>query len=240
MENALSKMNPALVASTFALSLMACDNKSEGDDSDSSGPPECGDHGEWVVDHGHCHCDDGYELTADGNDCVPEADGPDGEDDTWGGDDTGEQTSTFQPDSLEATIYAGSPAAWVLVAKEGQTWLSIENYPSFGGATGPEARTLGAAEANYATCGICIMVQTGCEPHGDHSHCETSFMAEAGGEVVFEELGGAADESWSGALSDLSFVEVQIDSSTYESTPVEGGESLELEFWSFDVVLQAE
>lgn len=222
----------------LVLLLPACSGKEE-----ESAASDCGPNGDWVDEHGHCHCDSGYTLTADGNDCVAKEGG---DDDSWSGDDvtdpddgdTGEPESSFQPESVEASLFVGEPPAWVLVAKEGSTWLSIENYPSYGGASGPETRTIGADDANYATCGICILVQTGCEPHGDHSHCETTFMAEAGGEVRFDELGTSPGESWAGRLSGLRFVEVEINSS-YESTPVDGGESLDLSYWSFDAVLEA-
>lgn len=235
----MSRLHPSMCSVAIVLSLMGCTNKAEEDSSESSDTSDCGEHGDWVTDHGHCHCDDGYQLTADGNDCVPDDGGSDdGGDDGWDGDDTGETSSSFQPDSVDGTIYTES-SAWVLVAKEGQTWLSIENYPSFGGATGPETRTIDSTDANYATCGVCVMVQTGCEPHGDHSHCESTFMVEAGGEVTFDELGSTAGETWSGSVADMRFIEVEINSS-YESIPVEGGESLDLEYWSFDVELAAE
>ena len=160
----------------------------------------------------------------------------DGDDNDGDGDDTGEPTSSFQPDSVEAVLYTEGSVS-VLTAKEGETWLSIENYPSFGGASGPETRGIDATEANYATCGICVMVQTGCEPHGDHAHCSTTFMA-AEGEVTFDELGSAAGDDWTGAVAGMTFIEVEINSS-YESIPVEGGESITLDYWGFDAVLTA-
>ena len=207
----------------LALGLLACDA------SDDTGAAACGEHGDWEADHGHCHCDDGYQLTDDGMGCEPD------EDD---GDDTSVDTSGFSPDTVEGAVQSGSDPVWLLSAKDGQTWLSIENYPSFGGATGPETRTLDATEIDYATCGVCLMLQTGCETHGDHGHCEATFMPEVGGEVTFDVLGAAAGEQWAGAVSGIRFVEVEIDSETYATTPVPGGATFSLDAWDFDVVLE--
>jgi hypothetical protein len=225
-----------LGASLLALALSACDEKADG--TANTEASDCDGHGEWNEDHAHCHCDDGYSLSDGGYGCEPNGADEDDDSDDWQGDDTGEPESSFQPDTVEGIHYASS-SVWVLTAKEGQTWLSIENYPDFGGATGPETVEIDATQANYATCGVCVMVQTGCEPHGDHAHCDATYMAEAGGSVTFDALGSAAGESWAGSLEGLRFVEVTIDSDTWESTPVDGGESIELNYWSFDVALEA-
>lgn len=144
----------------------------------------------------------------------------------------------FEPDSVEAFFYAEDDPVWVLTAKEGDTWLYIENYPRFGGATGAESRTLGDSEVDYASCGVCVLLKTGCSVHGDHAHCSTSYMPEAGSRITFEELGSGAGDDWSGSLSPVRFVEVSIDSSTFATTPVEGGDQIELDAWAFDVTLE--
>ena len=144
----------------------------------------------------------------------------------------------FEPDSVESFLFDGDDPVWVLTAKEGETWLYIENYPSFGGADGPESRALEGIELSYATCGVCVLLKTGCQPHGDHSHCEATFMPEAGSSVTFDELGEDVGSSWAGSLAPIRFVEVSINSSTYETTPVPDGEEIELDTWTFDVVLQ--
>ncbi len=159
-----------------------------------------------------------------------------------GNQDTGAASdidgAPFEPDSIESFFYAGEEPVWVLTAKEGETWLYIENYPSFGGADGPETRALDDIELSYATCGVCVLLKTGCQPHGDHSHCETTFMPEAGSSLTFDELESEVGGDWSGSLSPIRFIEVSIDGSTYETTPVSGGEQIELDTWSFEVVLQ--
>ena len=226
-----------LGATLVALTFTACGDKD--DDSGEGETSDCDGHGEWDVDHGHCHCDDGYSLSDGGYGCEENGageDDDDDDDDSWEGDDTGVEESSFHPDTVEATYYASSNVT-VLTAKEGDTWLSIENYPDYGGATGPESRSIDATEANYATCGICVMVQTGCEPHGDHAHCDATFMPEPGGTIDFSAFAAGADESWTGTLTDIRFVEVRINSDTYESTPKEDGETLELNIWDFDVTV---
>ena len=218
-----------IVSFTFTALLTAC-GAGDGDTA-----LECDGNGEWMEDHSHCHCDSGYTLTEDGAGCEPdEDDGSDGGDGTSDGD-------AFNPDSVEATLRTLSDGsqAWVLAAKDGQTWLTIENYPAYGGATGPETRTLDATEADYATCGVCLLLQTDCSPHGDHAHCGTTFMPEPGGEVSFDALGQATGDIWSGALSDVRFVEVDI-GNNLDTTPVEDGDSFTISGWSFEVELNEE
>ena len=152
--------------------------------------------------------------------------------------DTAEEGPRFEPDSVEALLYAGDAPVWVLTAKAGDTWLYIENYPSFGGAEGAETRNIKGVELNYATCGVCLVLKTGCQPHGDHSHCDSIYMPEAGGSVTMENLGDEVGSSWSGSMTPIRFIEVSMDEN-YETTPREGGDTIELGRWDFDVVLEA-
>ena len=141
----------------------------------------------------------------------------------------------FVPDVVEAVYYDGDSPLWRLTAKEGGNWLTIENYPSFGGAEAPETRVLDANEVSYATCGICVMLQTGCTAHGDHGHCSKTYMPEAGSRITFDTLGVGGGAQWSGSITPIRFVEVTM--SGNNSTPVEGGDQIEIDTWSFDVIL---
>lgn len=210
------------------LLIAACGDK----DTLDTATPDCDGHGEWNEEHGHCHCDDYYQITSDGEGCE------------YSGGDTGDtsedtEDTVFDAASAEATLYDDGKGGlvWILTAKDGTTTLSIENYPDYGGATGPETRTIDATEADYATCGVCVLLQTGCKDHGDHQHCDITYMPEPGGTVTFDTLGDTAGASWAGALADLHLVEVTIDSSTYETTPVDGGDERDIESWSFDTTL---
>lgn len=179
--------------------------------------------------------DDSEEC--EGEDCEEE----DEEGGDEGGDDGGGTTGDdWDPDSVEGVIgeLSDGSQVWVLQAKDDTTWLSIENYPSYGGATGPESRDIGAVEGSYAECGVCLLLQKDCEPHGDHAHCGPAFMPEPGGTVTFEALDDAAGGAWTGTLSDVTFVEVEIGDG-FETTPVDGGETFTISEWSFDVVLEA-
>ena len=148
--------------------------------------------------------------------------------------------SPFDPDTLEGTFFDEEDPVWVLIAKDGSNWVHIENYAGFGGASGAETRTLDATEVNYATCGVCVMLKTGCSPHGDHAHCSTTYMPEAGSRITFDELGDGVGSGWAGSVSPIRFVEVSMNSSTFETTPIEGGDQIELDAWDFDIVLQGE
>ena len=92
----------------------------------------------------------------------------------------------FEADSVEGFFFPGDDPYWALTAKQGTTWLAIENYPRFGGAEGPETRTLTASEVNYASCGVCVVLKTDCSAHGDHDHCGATYMPEPGSRVTFD------------------------------------------------------
>ena len=64
-------------------------------------------------------------------------------------------------------------------------------------------------------------------------------MPEAGGSVTFDDLGDDAGDSWSGSITPMRFIEVSVDSDTFETTPISDGETIELGGWDFDVVLKA-
>lgn len=153
--------------------------------------------------------------------------------------DTADDGPRFEADSVEALYYDGDNPVWVLIAKADDTWLYVENYPSFGGASGPETRTLDETETNYGTCGVCVLLKTGCQPHGDHAHCAATFMPEPGGSVTFDELGFGAGESWAGSLTSMTFVEVTMNSETFETTPVDGGDTVAFDGYDFRVTLEA-
>jgi hypothetical protein len=213
-----------------------CGGKSE----DSADDLPCDGHGDLHGDH--CHCDDGYTSADGGTSCVPEGDGGDGGDGADGGGDGadggGDGGLDFSPGAVSGTLYGEGTdePAWVLRAEDGQTWLSMEIYPAYGGPSAAGPVSLGAADADYATCGLCLLIQTGCEPHGDHAHCDAVYMAEAGGEVDLTALDGEVGGRLAGELRGLRFVEVEI-GGDLETTPVAGGGALRLESWAFDVEL---
>ncbi len=97
----------ASVTLTLTIGLIGCaddDAKAETD------PADCGEHGDWNDEHSHCHCDEGYELTADLMGCEP------GDDDDDDDDDTGGSSDVLAPDAVSATLMTGADPVWHLTA----------------------------------------------------------------------------------------------------------------------------
>lgn len=197
--------------------------------------------------HGdHCHCDPGYIPSEDGTDCLSDpGDADTAPADTGAGDDTGADDRPYTPldfhaGSITATLRERSDGSrwWSMLARDGQTWLTLDNDTRNGGLDAAGGYTLGPDEASAATCGLCITLQTGCEPHGDHAHCAATFMPVPGGEVRFDSLGTGVGETWSGALSGLRLVEVRVNPNTGQTREVPDGDAFIIEAWSFDATLE--
>lgn len=196
---------------------------------------ECGDHGELHGDH--CHCDDGYTLSDDGSSCeqVQEVDA------TEDNSNSNQATDlSFSPASSQGAVGDAQDGSkvWLLEAIDGDTILKIELYAGYGAPTSPGIVSITANETDYATCGTCVMLRTGCVAHNDHYDCTGTFMPKAEGEVHIDAIGSAVGESLSGELKDLVFQQVSI-GQNYSTTPVANGDQLRLDTWSFDVELEA-
>jgi hypothetical protein len=104
---------------------------------------------------------------------------------------------------------------------------TVEIYPGSGvftTAVAPGTYTLSGAELNYATCGLCVMVYDWFgKPH----------MA-TGGTVTLSSVAG----NLKGSLSNVTFEQVTINASTFQSTPVSGGCHTGITSLSFDTALQ--
>ena len=122
-------------------------------------------------------------------------------------------------------------------AKDDDVQLRLVIYESYGGISSPGSITIDEVESSYATCGTCLVLQTGCELHGDHYHCERTFMPAIGGEVNIEKIGTSVGDELAGALLDIVFQEVTI-SQTYDTQRVADGEEHHLGAWSFEVALE--
>ena len=196
------------------LTLMAC--------GDKSADEVCGGNGEM---HGsHCDCDAGFAQSEDGSTCVEAESSVD-----YGGD------FVFEPSSVEAIATTSNASLyWGLKAVDEDVELSILIYEEYNGLTAPGSVTLEGDDLNYATCGNCVLLQTGCSGHGDHSHCSRTFMPTEG-ELRIDAI-GETGESFAGELMGVRFHEVTIDSN-YQSQQVEGGEQIHMVPWAFDVEL---
>lgn len=72
---------------------------------------------------------------------------------------------------------------------------------------------------NYADCSLCLLIYAGC----DDTTCQAMFFADAGS-VTFN-TNADVNQDFSATLTDVVFREVNIDGDTYESTPVNGGDT---------------
>jgi len=96
--------------------------------------------------------------------------------------------------------------------------LEVLSYPGdpYNGPDSPGTYSLDGN--NYADCSLCLLIYAGC---GETS-CEAMFFADAGA-VTFNS-NADVNEDFSATLHNVVFREVTVDQSTYESTPVVGGE----------------
>lgn len=163
--------------------------------------------------------------------------------DQGGIEDMGEedtQALMFVPTVMQASVGKGNQgkSVWLMEAATSDTMLSLEVHESFGGPTSPGTFPVTSTETDYATCGTCLIVRTGCVSHGDHVDCDHTFMPRAQGDVHIEALGAQAGERITGELVSLVFQEVSI-GQDFKTLPVVDGEEFRLEDWRFDVQLLA-
>ena len=137
---------------------------------DSSDEAICGGHGD--IHDGHCHCDDGFTISEDGKSCE------EAQESNYGGD------FIYSPSSVQAsTRTSNNDQVWLLEAIDGDVQLKIQIFDSYGGISSSGSITIDDVESNYATCGTCVLLQTGCVEHGNHYDCSTTYMPMEGGEV---------------------------------------------------------
>lgn len=147
---------------------------------------------------------------------------------------------SFESEAVEAATGQADDGThlWLISAEGGDMLLSVEVYEAFGGPTAPGEISLKAAETDYATCGTCVLLQTGCAPHDDHWHCAQTWMPTVGGVVRFDALPTAVGETIRGGLEGVTFQAVEI-AEDYSTTPIEGVAPMGLAPWSFEAELGA-
>lgn len=224
-----------------------------GDGGGGDDPPVCDGRGSLHEDH--CHSDPGFTLDpADDLRCVPvEADAgvdaapepepdaaPDPEPDA--GPEPEPEALDFDPETVRASTLLDDDGeqVWLIEAVDGSHVLRLENYAAFGGPTAPGRIAISEAEANYADCGLCLLLQADCVAHDDHFHCGPTFMPVPGvGEVELTAIGAAEGEAFAARVSGIELREVTIDPRTYATAAVPGGRRLRLAEWSFEATLTA-
>jgi hypothetical protein len=127
--------------------------------------------------------------------------------------------------------YWGDAYDWLYEAEvefEGQAYiLSVELYGDFvqGGITaGPHELGVGE-DANYATCANCILLIR-CTDPGCNS--PDAYFFPTAGTLELETLSQAGEGTLRGRLSQVHWVEVEIGAETFDSTPVPGGDCVDL------------
>lgn len=112
--------------------------------------------------------------------------------------------------------------------------IQLELYKGFGVFTGgeivPGTYTIAGDELNYATCGVCPRIFTDCT---DTACADQQFYA-TGGTVTITSI----TPNLTFTVQDLTFVEVTIDETTFQSTPVPNGCSTAVTSASFDAVVE--
>ncbi len=138
---------------------------------------------------------------------------------------SGGGTGASDPDSVVFTAAANADLTPDL--------FEFELYKGFGvfsvGSIQPGTYTISGAELNYATCGICPRIFTDFD-EATQMTAEQQYYA-TGGTITITSV----TPDLTGTVSDLTFEEVTINPTTFESTPVPGGCSTSITSASFDV-----
>lgn len=108
--------------------------------------------------------------------------------------------------------------------------FSVQIYSSWNGPTTPGTYSLDGI--NYADCGLCLLIYQGCTT----TECAKTFYADAGS-VEITSIGVEGD-TFAATLHDVVFKEVTIDSSTYQSTPVPGGETWCMDGYNYSETIE--
>jgi hypothetical protein len=137
--------------------------------------------------------------------------------------------SAFVAYEQEAYYYDdGIDMAWLYLAPDADIeagafdYIAIELWPSYGGPSSPGTYTF--TDANYSTCGLCGLYESGCVYDGVSTTCGKTYLL-TGGTLTLSQL-GMVGGSFSGSAVSLRGTEVTIDPSTYVSTPVAGAGAL--------------
>jgi hypothetical protein len=216
-------MNRQAILTLAALLLpVACADPQSDEDR---GGDVCGPNASFSEDHGHCHCDDGFEKI--GTACLVD-DSDDEENDATTTIDLSGAVITGQ-----STAASDGSAVYIVQAVAGDTVARIEGYVGFGAPESPASVSLSGDELDYATCSVCVLVQQGCAAHDDHFHCDRTLMP-SGGDVVFESL--ILGDTIGGHLHEVALQEVTI-ADDFRSTPVTGGVEATIGHWQFSADL---
>lgn len=228
-----------LVAASLVLGVAACDDDGNGGggDSDATDATSTTD----TAPDATTSPDTTTTPDTTTPDTSEDTSAPDGEEDST---DTSADTDTNGPscdnqgftaaeELLDSDVDNGV-FVYQAINAAGDDALSIEFY-GFGGTllpilSGPGTYPIAANadDRNYATCATCVLLYANCT----ETSCDT-FLADSGNIVVTDvdpDLG-----VFTGTLEDATFVQVTINSTTFQSTPVPNGANWCIDSFAFDV-----
>ncbi len=111
--------------------------------------------------------------------------------------------------------------------------VSVQVYDSFGGPSTPGSYTLeGSADDNYETCGLCPLIYV----YSSAGEPDKIFYADTG-TVEISSI-GTIGGTFAATFHNLIFREVTIDSGSFRSTPVPGGEEWCVNGFSFNETIE--
>jgi len=134
------------------------------------------------------------------------------------------------PSGKYGTTHGGGQA-WVFNGESGPFQVDVENYTGFGGAAAVGPFAMRSADADYDTCGLCVVLRRGEETYMPVDPEGTSFQLSELGKFAGERFSGRAEVS-------LEFRQVTIQPSTYATSGVPGGKRLRVAPWGWSAVLQ--
>lgn len=167
---------------------------------------------------------------------TPDAGGGDDPDAAGGGECFADVSYTAPLANMAATSSGGTAAApngvtgqATLTAAEPFDILQLELIKGYGVYTADITvgqHTLSGDELNYATCGLCPRLFTDCT----QTACNDQQFYATGGTINVTQI----TPNLQFTATNLTFVEVTIDETTFESTPVPGGCSTSIPSATFD------
>ncbi|MBX3199797.1 MAG: hypothetical protein KF894_16800 [Labilithrix sp.] len=119
----------------------------------------------------------------------------------------------------------GGGVAWGYESKDSDAVLVIEAHAGAGGPMSAGRHTIGPDDVSYASCGLCVILETGCKERRGRRQCAKAFMPVEGGSVSLSRIELEEGGVVAGALDDVVLREVQIGVDG-KTQPVPDGETL--------------
>jgi len=116
--------------------------------------------------------------------------------------------------------------------------LNVELWETYGATIAPGQISLTGKETSYATCGTCVVFYEGVHLSGGNITSSVHAFMPQSGTLNLTSATASAGTKFAGTLN-ASLVEVTIDPTTSETTPVSGGCTIPINGFTFSVTLEA-